>query len=67
MTKEDILKEIKNVSEVKGRNIMGLPESFYNPYYLISKCFQEEVLYNMEEEQLNNLLKLAEFSSESFY
>ena len=71
MTKEEILQEIADCFDKeknnKGRNSMGVPESFYNRYYLTGKCFTTEELSAMSEAELNNLIKLAIFAAEAFY
>lgn len=67
MNKLEILQKIKDVKPTEGRNSMGAIESWYNAYYMLSKCFTEEELQNMEENQLNNLVKLADFAGEVFY
>ncbi len=66
-SKQKILQEIKDCTETKGRNSMGVSESFYNPFYLMSKCFKYRELEKLNREELNNLHKLAEFSGEAFY
>ena len=66
-SKQKILEEVKEVSEIKGKNSMGVSESYYDPFYLISKCFKYKELEKLNREELNNLYKLAEFSSEVFY
>ena len=70
-TKNEILLKIKNSLEVeknhKEKNSMGVSENFYNPYYLVGKCFIEEELDDMTENELYNLLMLARFASEVFY
>lgn len=65
--KEEILQNIKNVQPIPGRNSMGTSESYYNPYFLISKCFTEEELKEMDEPTLVALVKLGDFASEIFY
>ena len=70
MKKEDILQNIKSCFEQKqsnSSNSMGVSESYYNPYYLTGKCFKEEELLKFSQKELNNLIKLADFASESFY
>jgi hypothetical protein len=45
MNKTEILSEIRNSFEVErstGRNSMGVSESYYNKYYLIGTCFEED-------------------------
>lgn len=72
MNKEDILHRIKKSLHKergnKASNSMGVSESFYNPYYLIGKCFENPTeLEKMTESELNNLIRLADFVSETFY
>lgn len=62
-----IFNSIAQEKNNKGRNSMGVSESFYNAYYLISRCFTTEELDELTESELNNLLKLAEFAGEAFY
>lgn len=67
MEKREILEKIKAVGTIKGRNSMGVSESFYNPYYLTKECFEIEELEAMSEKELHNLIKLASYASEVFY
>jgi len=68
-SKEKILNDIKESLNTKSnaRNSMGCSESFYNPNYLIGKCFTEDELILLSESELNNLIKLGEFASDAFY
>lgn len=72
MEKGDILDRIKGCfnkeADNKAINSMGVSESYYNPYYLIGKCFEDFTeLEKMNENELNNLVRLADFASEEFY
>jgi len=67
MEKETILKNIKEVDRIEGINSMGVSESYYNKYYLTKKCFTEEELNSMNEKELNNIIKLADFAGDVFY
>lgn len=67
MKKTEFLESLKNVTESKVRNSMGISESYYNPIYLMAKCFEYDYLESLEESELNNLYKLADFASEVFY
>lgn len=67
MTKEEIIKEIKNVKAIQEYNIMGCSENWYNPYYAIRETFTMEELEAMSENELNNLVKLGETLSEALY
>lgn len=66
-TKQQIIDQIKEVLPAKGRNSMGVSESFYNPYYLLSKFKSLEELEQLNEKELNLLLDLAEYASGVFY
>jgi len=66
-TKVEIIEQVKNVKEIKGSNSMGVSESYYNPFYMLSKCFEYEELEKLTTEELNNLYKLADFASDIFY
>lgn len=57
--KEKILKDIKDSLETKSnaRNSMGCSENYYNPNYLISKCFTEKELNKLNETKFKNKYK----------
>ena len=67
MTKDELLFNIVNVKIVKKQNIMGCSENWYNPYYAIKQTFTYKELERMSEDELNNLVKLAEAISEGLY
>jgi len=71
MTKEELLQSfadsIDDQKDRKARNSMGVSEGFYNPFYLIARCFTLEELSAMSQKQLDSLLKLAKFASDVFY
>ena len=67
MRKEKIIEEIKKVIPIEGHNSMGASESYYNPYFMVNKCFTEEELKTMNEDCLNHLIKLATFAGDIFY
>lgn len=68
-TKEKNLQDIKEAlgNPTPGQNSMGASESYYNPYYMIGKCFTEEELNALTKGELNNLIKLAGFAGDVFY
>ena len=69
-SKKTILDKVKyhqDKKPCKERNSMGTSESFYNAYFMIAKCFNTSELDAMSEDELNNLVKLADFASEIFY
>ena len=71
MSKQEIVNNIENALEKeksnRARNSMGVSESFYNAYYMVGCCFEKTELLKMNENELSNLVKLAEFAAESFY
>lgn len=67
MSKSKILHEIATAKPREGRNIMGCPESWYDPYYAIGQTFSKKELDDMTEKELNNLFKLANEMAEAFY
>ena len=66
-TKEQIINDIKQAKWQKGRNSMGISESFYDPYFLLKEFRPLEELEQLSEKELNLLLDLANFASDTFY
>jgi len=46
---------------------MGCSENWYNSYYAIKHTFTIEELEAMSEQELNNLIKLADNIAEGLY
>jgi hypothetical protein len=67
MTKAEILNNIANVGTTTNRNSMGCSENWYNSYYAIKHTFTIEELEAMSEQELNNLIKLADNIAEGLY
>jgi len=71
MTKKEVLQKIADCFDVSkltnARNSMGVSENWYNAFYLTGKCFTTDELSAMSEDELNNLIKLAEFAADAFY
>lgn len=67
MTREKLLKEIKNIKETKNRNIMGCSENWYNPYYAINKVFTKEEIKAMSDKEVDDLYRLANTIQECLY
>jgi len=65
--KEQIINDIKQAKWQKGRNSMGISESFYDPYYLLKEFKTLEELEQLSEKELNLLLDFANFASDTFY
>lgn len=55
--------------ESKWRNSMWVSESFYNPYFLLSKCIEENnrSVDLFTEKELQYMLEVAMFATEAFY
>jgi hypothetical protein len=66
-TKELILSKVLASTPTYGRNSMGCNESFYDPYFMLYKCFDTTALQEMTESELNIALRVAMFSAEVFY
>jgi len=66
-SKKQIILDIKGVVPIKGRNSMGVNESFYNPYFLLKHFKTLEELEQLNEKELNLILELAGFASDVFY
>ena len=69
LTKENILKKLEEDNKIEGQNIMGVDESFYNPYYSLQVYLYRKGIKadTLSERELNNLLGLADFLSEVFF
>jgi len=67
MSKEEIISNIKNVNKTTARNSMGCSENWYNAYFAISETFSMEEIEAMSENELNNLVKLADAIAEGLY
>ena len=65
--KENLLEYINNPVLTDARNSMGCSENWYNSYYAIKETFTEEEIVNMTDEEINNLVKLAENIMEALY
>jgi hypothetical protein len=62
-----INKSLKKPVHGQGMNSMGCWEVYYDPYYLIGKCFSKSELSRMSKKELLNLIKLARYASQVFY
>lgn len=73
MTAEELIKEYKNPTypwNKEGRtplNSMGCNEYWYYPEYSICQTFSEEELLEMDEKEINDLIKLAMTIGEGLY
>lgn len=67
MTKEEIINRIKNIEITTARNSMGCSENWYNSIYAISVTFSMEEIEAMSENELNNLMRLANAIADGLY
>lgn len=66
--KEMLLKYIETTQEVNNNiNRMGCFESWYDPYYAIKQTFTKEEIEAMDEDRINDLLRLACNIQEGLY
>ena len=48
-------------------NSMGCNENWYDPIYSVHESFAEEEIRNMNEKEIDNLIKLAQTISDGLY
>lgn len=66
--KEKILEYLMKTQQPGNtRNRMGCLESWYNSYFAMKQTFTYEEIYSMSENEIANLLKLAENIQEALY
>lgn len=64
-----MLEGLKDPQEIEGHNLMGVSESFYDPYYLVREMIKENKI-NVDEistEALFWMLETANYASVVFY
>ena len=64
-----MLDGIKGAKQLQGHNLMGVSESFYDPYYLVRQMIKEQHI-NVDElltETLFWMIETANFASKCFY
>ena len=67
MSKEDLIKKIKDYKISKERNSMGCMEDWYNYVFAFKETFSIEEIENMSQEQIDNLIRLATNIQEGLY
>ena len=65
--KEDLLSYIDSPYLVKGNNIMGCSENWYNPYFAIYQTFSRDEVEKMSDEEVTHLVKLADNIADGLY
>lgn len=66
-TKEHLLEQCKNAKPIPGRNSMWRSETWYDPFFCMQEIFTEGELGAMTEQELNNLYRLADELTRTFY
>ena len=61
--------ESPNYEKIKGHNIMGCAECYYDPKYLIYRAFYDKNKLDelRKMENLDNLFIVADFATDVFY
>lgn len=71
MSGKELINLIENPSFKKreGRNVMGCPESMYDPNYLVYSAYHDRGKLNelSQKENIDDLLFVADYASEVFY
>ena len=68
-TKKQILEKVNSPTERKGQSIMGVSESWHDPYFMLRKFFEDKEIdpEALTKNELNNLVELADYAGEAFY
>lgn len=67
MSKEDLIKKIKNYKISGERNSMGCMEDWYNYVFAFKETFSIEEIENMSQKEIDNLIKLASNIQDGLY
>ena len=64
-----ILTNLEIAKKIDGHNIMGVSESFYDPYYLLKEMSKERKidLESLPTETLCKMLEVADFAAQVFF
>lgn len=60
ITKEELIKKIKEYESTNRQNRMGCSENWYSYVYAIKQTFTIEEIIQMSEEEIQHLIKLAQ-------
>jgi len=58
--KQKLLEYMDKPVETTARNSMGCSENWYNSYFAIKETFSREKIEKMTNEEINNLITLAD-------
>lgn len=67
MSKEDLIKKIKNYEISGERNSMGCMEDWYNYVFAFKETFSIEEIENMSQKEIEDLIRLATNIQEGLY
>lgn len=67
MSKEDLIKKIKDYKISGERNSMGCMEDWYNYVWAFKQTFSIEEIENMSQKQIDDLIRLATNIQEGLY
>lgn len=68
MTGNELIEEFHKIDWSKPMyNSMGCNENWYDPIYSIHESFTENEIKDMSENEINNLMKLAQTISDGLY
>lgn len=59
MTRDELLKGIKDLKTVSARNSMDCSENWYNFFYAMRETFTEKEISGMNEREIEYLYRLA--------
>lgn len=65
--KSTLIDYIDRPAIVDARNRMGCDENWYNPYYAIKNTFPREEIAKMTDQEIRNLIKLADAIAGALY
>lgn len=67
MSKEDLIKKIKDYKISGESNSMGCMEDWYNYVFAFKQTFSIEEIENMSQKQIEDLIRLATNIQEGLY
>lgn len=67
MTRDELLKGIKDLKTVNARNSMGCSENWYNFFYAMRETFTEKEISGMNEREIEYLYRLADNIQDGLY
>lgn len=65
--KEKMTEYMRNSVSTNAHNSMGCSENYYNPFYSVMDTFTEDEIMDMDDTEIEHLLKLADNIAEGLY